>query len=298
MSVLLGNINDAFSDASAKGVAVMRDVSDLRQTDGRCPVDGCHQHPWPYEAVTNRAVALASMKSPTLSAALISAIWGPDVADTHRACRAVVRESGQDVDWLLACGCSRRPTAVTEHKPTVKAVPNDTPCLVADYDAAVSAGFITMTERVGRYPAGEHELPHAFREGCDFCMKRRGGHYRLVLPQVVVYAVRYPDVPRVLVTDFPSLDAAWGKWGWDEYIRMSDEMMPIRHVPDVIDSLARSACGDGVTAEEREVLQVIACRLWWRSPWDPWEDGRATEIALDFVRDAEHCSREHHSSWS
>lgn len=268
-------------------------MRDLPETDPQCPVDGCRQHPLAHEAVTNRVVASASMISPMLSAALTSAIWGPDIAGAHRDCGAVIRDSGDDADWLLVCGCSPRPAAVAEHKPMVRPVPNDTPCLATDYEAAVSAGFIELLSQPAGYPAAVHEQPHAPRKDCALCMRRRDGRYRLVLPQVVVYALRHPTVPRVLVTDFPSADSAWAKWGWDEYIRMSEQMMPIRHVPDVIDSLAQTACGDRVTAQQRDILQRIACRLWWRSPWDPWEDGRATENARGFVGDAELCCREH-----
>lgn len=268
----------------------MRELPDLRETDPQCPIDGCRQHPLAHEAVTNRAVALASTISPTLSTALISAIWGPNVAYVHRTCGAVIRDSGNDADWLVACRCSPKPVAVAEHKPTVKPVPNDTPCRAADYTAAVSAGFIT--EPVGGYPAAVHEQPHALRRDCDLCMERNGP-YRLVLPQVVVYALRHPTVPRVLVTDFPSADAAWAKWGWDKYIQISDKTMPIRSVPDVIDSLAQTASGDGVTDQERDILRVIACRLWWRSPWALWEEGRETGNARGFVHDAEGCYREH-----
>jgi len=268
----------------------MPQILDLPESDPRCLADRCRQHPRAHEAVTNRAVALASTISPTLSAALISAIWGPDVALAHHACGAVIRESGRDADWLLTCGCSPSPVAVAEHKPTLRPVPNDTPCFVSHYQAAVDAGFIT--EPVSGYPTGAHEQPHVRREDCVFCMEREGVN-RLVLPQVVIYALRYPHVPRVLVTDFPSADVAWARWGWDKEFQMSEEMMPIRRVPDVIDRLALIVRGDQVRAHEQSVLQVIACRLWWRTPWDAWEDGRATNAARDFVRDAEDCWREH-----
>lgn len=271
----------------------MRNLPASLQTDPQCPADGCRQHPLAHEAVTNRVVASASTISSMLSTALIRAIWGPDVANAHRNCGAVIRDSGDDADWLLVCGCSPHPTAVAEHKPTVKPVPNDTPCQAADYQAAVSAGFIELINERGEYPAAVHEQPHAQREDCVLCMRGRDGRYRLVLPQVVVYALRHPTVPRALVTDFPSADAAWARWGWDEYIRMSEKTMPIRHVPDIIDSLAQTARGNRVTAQERDILQLIACRLWWRSPWDLWEDGRATQNARDFVGDAELCCREH-----
>ena len=62
----------------------------------------------------------------------------------------------------------------------------------------------------------------------------------------------------------------------------------------VIDSLARTANSDSMTAEQRGALPVIACRLRWRSPQDLWVTGRVTEAARDFARDAERCYSEHY----
>jgi hypothetical protein len=270
----------------------MLDLAGLRETDPPCPAGGCGQHPRAHEAVTNRAVARASSMSPGLSAALVNAVWGPGVAAAHSACGAVIRESGRGADWLLACRCSPHPVAVAEHKPTLSPRANDTPCRAADYRTAVSAGFITLAGGTG-YPADVHDRPHLERDDCTLCMRRRDGLCRLVLPQVVVYALAHPAVPRVLVTDFPSADVAWMQWHWDEYLRILDKTMPVRAVPAVIGSLASAACGLEMTAPEAEILRVIACRLWWRSPWDSWADVRATGNARDFVRDAERCCLEH-----
>lgn len=273
----------------------MDDFPGLRETDPRCPAAGCGQHPRAHEAVTNRAVALASSASPALAAALVTAIWGPDVAAAHGACGAVIRDSGRGADWLLTCGCSPYPVAAAEHKPTLNPRANDTPCRAADYRAAVRAGFITLAARAG-YPADVHDQAHRERGDCDLCMRRRDGLCRLVLPQVVVYALAHPGVPRVLVTDFPSADVAWTQWHWDRYIRIQDKAMPARSVPGVIGGLAAAASGGRLTAREAGIARVIACRLWWRSPWDSWADDRVTGNARDFAGDAERCCLGHAAS--
>lgn len=253
----------------------------------------------PHEGVTNRLVAKAAVDHPHLRPALTSAIWGPAAATKHEPTCTLIA-SGTGADWRTVCECGE-PERVCEHKPWWNSVPQD--CWIDadpnsssgnEIEQAIDLGIITPTDRFAM-PSRAHWIPHARRDDCVLCMGDSHGSMRLVLPQVVVYALRTPRHECLLLTDYASADECWRKYGpprWDELISISPTAVPVRSSLEVIKVLANAA--QHWPNETVAPLRQFACRLWWRMPWPTWDQAGVLERA--FVAAATTCHNEHQAA--
>lgn len=248
------------------------------------PVCRCGEN-IPYEAVTNQRVAELAQR-PGVGAIVPAAIWpdAPAPTRTTRASRGEVpafTDQSAGADWALT------PRDVTtarhaEHKPWW--TPSQwSSATVDDYRRALEYGVIKEGSKWPGIPSDFHERRHpgrAWKDECWSCNSVKwtaGLQTRLAIPQVVLYCVRN-GLPCTLITD-RGRDASV-VYDTEPYFVISAEWVPVRTIPEVLNSLALSVDGMHLSGSDRELLQDVVTRLWWPSPWEGLSalSGRANEL--------------------
>jgi hypothetical protein len=222
----------------------------------------------PCEAVTNRRVAELAHR-PGVGAIVPAAVWpdAPPLIQASCVGAPVFTDQPTGADWVLACSDGTI-TRQAEHKPwwTNSHWP---PATVEDYRRALDVVIIEGSRWPG-IPSSSHQKPHsgrAWKDDCWSCgnVKWTGGRLtRLAIPQVVLYCVR-TGLPCTLVSDRGQASAVYGT---EPYFTISAHAVPIRTIPEVLNSLASSASSLRLSSSDTELLQDVVTRLWWPSPWD------------------------------
>jgi hypothetical protein len=253
-------------------------------SDAREPVCSRCGEIKPYEAVTNRRVAALAQR-PGVGAIVPVAIWLDAPSSTRafpsRALAFADRSVG--ADWVLThqdVTTARQ----AEHKPWP--TPSQWSWATVDYYRnAFEYGVIEAGTEWPGIPSGSHEEPHsgrAWKGACWSCYSvkgTRGRQTRLTLPQVVVYCVR-AGLPCTLITD-RGQDAS-AVYGTGQFFKINPDWVPIRTIPDVLNSLASYADSMHLSRDDRGLLQDVVTRLWWHSPWEALSS--LSESANELVR--------------
>jgi hypothetical protein len=220
----------------------------------------------PHETVTNRQVAKFAQR-PGVGTIMPPSIWPdalpPPQAPCGRPPALTCHSTG--ADWVLRDGTSSR---LAENKPwsTVAHWPWAT---VDDYQRALKDQVITEGPK-WRELSPLHEPRHpgrAWEGDCWSCarVKGTGGRFsRLAIPQVVLYCVR-TGVPCTLVTDRGQASIVYDVEG---YFTINPDWVPVRTIPEVLNSLASSASRPHLSSTDHELLRDVVTRLWWPSPWE------------------------------
>jgi hypothetical protein len=226
----------------------------------------CGERWYPHEAVTNRLVAEAA-RWPGIGLAIRKAVWPDDPPTTCLECGDLLTfsASGVDADWHLACAAKHN-ARHAENKPR-GAPAHWSKARAEHYERALSEGVIIKTDGWPGVPPAWHEHGHQWTDQCWACERVKGTAgklCRLAIPQVVLYRLD-TGMPCTLVTDRGDATAIYQSL---PFFGIAPDAVPVRTVPQVLNSLAAALRSLSLSSYQRHVLEDIATRLWWRSPWE------------------------------